>query len=143
MNTIRIAISPEPPHSQNDVTVAVMLMSENALGRCLEYLLADVASNPWKLRKQFMEDMEREKDEAAEMFGRAGGTVAGRANNRRRTSSLTDESERVEWRPKIGGVWFHVVEEELKRRGLERHSKEWVHRWEEGELVVGCTGCID
>lgn len=99
-----------------------------------------------------MTDMQVEKEKAGWMvdfvFGGLGGTEAshgsvgsgGRAGGRRR-STMHREREQS-WSPRVGEVWFEVARAELRKRGLERHEPDGRFRWQQGEVVVGCPGCI-
>ncbi|KAI5816738.1 hypothetical protein BZA77DRAFT_53890 [Pyronema omphalodes] len=148
VNTIRLKISPDPPHNTNDETVCTMLRCTAPLRRFNEFFMADTPSAPGRLRRQFMTDMQVEKEKAGWMVDFVFGGIAGtdpsmgngaRAGGRRR-STMHREREPT-WSPRVGEVWFEVARAELKKRGLEKHEPDGRFRWQQGEVVVGCPEC--
>jgi hypothetical protein len=139
VNSIRLAMSPDPPHNKGDDTVLIMLRCSCPLQRCNEFLAADVPSAPGKLRRQFMIDMEDEKEQV-EMLTNVVFGAGDRKAGRRRGSGLSRD---LGWELKIREVWFDVAKDELRRRGLERHRTDGLFLLPEvqGEVMVGCPGC--
>ncbi|KAL7273810.1 hypothetical protein RUND412_003301 [Rhizina undulata] len=144
VNSMRLYMSPEPPHTQNDEMIVLMLRCSTSLRRCVEFFAADSPSAPRTLRKQFMLDMQVERDESE---ARSGKTAT---NNIRRHSSVygrsTKERERAErkvWTPKIGEVWFEAAKKALVDRGLKEHRQDGVYFFPDctSELIVGCPDC--
>ena len=139
VNSIRLAISPEPPHNTNDDTVSVMLRCPMPLQRCNEFFAADNPAAASKLRRQFMLDMEGEKVKTqlltSVLFDDAHQPV-----KRRGSGMLKSEAN---WTPRMGEVWFESAKNELRIRGLERHRPDKIHRFAEvqGEVMVGCPDC--
>ncbi|KAI5804425.1 hypothetical protein EDC01DRAFT_419370 [Geopyxis carbonaria] len=141
VNSLRIGISPEPPHTTNDATVSVLLRCPAPLTRAVEFFAADAPASPPRLRRTFMLDMQRERDELRIATG-GGGRKRGKSLGARHTTEEAREHE--SWSPKIGEVWFEVARAELRRRGLERHRSDGVYFFPEcqGEVLVGCPECI-
>jgi hypothetical protein len=138
VNSIRLAMSPEPPHNKGDDTVLIMLRCSTPLQRCSEFLAADVPSAPGKLRRQFMLDMEDEKEQVDMLPNVVFGSGDRKAARRR--SGLPRD---LGWEVKIREIWFNVARNELRRRGLERHRADGLFLLPEvqGEVMVGCPGC--
>ena len=67
VNTLRIAISPDPPHTINDDVVCVMLRCPTPLQRCIDFFAADSPEGSPRLRRQFMLDMQTEKQACARL----------------------------------------------------------------------------
>ena len=125
VNTIRLSLSPEPPHNQNDIVVTTLLRSFNSLNRILEYFLADSSGSRnggRHLRKNFMTSMQREMEEAE-----------------LRSPITWGDSNR----PRVKETWFEVANEEMERRGLRGHEPE-LYNFNGGPSVrVGCQMCRD
>ena len=81
VNTLRLAISPDPPHTINDDVVCVMLRCPTPLQRCIDFFAADSPTGSSRLRRQFMLDMQAEKQACAMLapvvFGGSGGGGGG------------------------------------------------------------------
>jgi len=136
VNSIRLSMSPEPPHKQNDELVAIILRCQMPLNRCVEFFAADCPGAPRGLRKQFMQDMEGERMDAEIKFG--GGAVL-----RRSSSGHSREASRRKWSPKVTEVWFEAAKVALAERGLQEHKPDGVYFFPEcsQELLIGCPGC--
>ncbi|KAH0607006.1 uncharacterized protein H6S33_002994 [Morchella sextelata] len=134
VNLLRLSLSPEPPHNQNDEQVALILRCTMPLQRCVEFFAADVPSASGRLRKQFMSDMQDERVEMeAKLVGRAAGG---------RRGSTYGGSRRV-WAPRVGEVWFDAAKKALGERGLREHGPDGVYFFPDcsQELLVGCPDC--
>ncbi|KAI5779420.1 hypothetical protein DFH27DRAFT_489207 [Peziza echinospora] len=99
VNSIRLSLSPEPPHNQNDILVTTLLRSHAGLERILAYFQADsvgTRNGGRQLRRAFMQSMQRDREEAESKspisFGGGG------------------------YRPKVKETWFLVATEEMERR---------------------------
>ncbi|KAA8912761.1 hypothetical protein FN846DRAFT_932653 [Sphaerosporella brunnea] len=140
VNSIRLAMSPDPPHNMGDDTVLIMLRCASPLQRCNEFLAADVPSAPSKLRRQFMADMVGEKEQV-EMLTNVVFGASDRKAGKRRGSGLAKD---LGWELKIREIWFDVARNELRRRSLERHRADGLFLFPEvqGEVMVGCPGCV-
>ncbi|RPA99778.1 hypothetical protein L873DRAFT_1737855 [Choiromyces venosus 120613-1] len=136
VNSIRLSMSPEPPHKQNDELVAIILRCHMPLNRCVEFFAADCPGAPWGLKKQFMQDMEEERADAENKFG-------GAAALRRSSSGHSREASRRKWSPKVTEVWFEAAKVALAQRGLQEHKPDGVYFFPEcsQELLIGCPGC--
>ncbi|CUS06970.1 unnamed protein product [Tuber aestivum] len=136
VNSIRLSMSPEPPHKQNDELVAIILRCPIPLNRCVEFFAADCPGAPRGLRKQFMQDMEGERADAEIRFG--GGTAP-----RRSSSGHSREASRRKWSPRVSEVWFEAARIALAERGLQEHKPDGVYFFPEcsQELLIGCPGC--
>jgi len=137
VNTIRLAISPDPPHNTNDDTVCIMLRCPCPLQRCLEFFAADTPSAPSRLRRQFMIDMQEEKEKAGVLEHIVFGGPDKKTGKRRGTGSVKEPS----WNPRVSEVWFEVAKCELRKRGLEQHLADGIFRFSPGEVMVGCPEC--
>ncbi|KAF8251866.1 hypothetical protein K440DRAFT_612203, partial [Wilcoxina mikolae CBS 423.85] len=109
VNTIRLALSPDPPHNTNDDTVCIILRCPSPLQRCLEFFHADTPSAPSRLRRQFMIDMQDEKEKADLLAHVVFGGLDRKAGKRRGTGSAGESS----WNPRVSEVWFEVARCEL------------------------------
>ncbi|KAI5853384.1 hypothetical protein BZA05DRAFT_336742 [Tricharina praecox] len=138
VNTVRLSLSPEPPHNTNDDTVSVMLRCTNPLQRCSEFFAADSPGSPSRLRKKFMMDMQDEKEKAELLASVVFG--GDRKVGKRRASGMVKD---LPWAPRMGEVWFEVARNELRKRGLEQHAADGLFRFPEvqGEVMIGCPGC--
>ncbi|KAG0128235.1 hypothetical protein HOY82DRAFT_580198 [Tuber indicum] len=136
VNSIRLSMSPEPPHKQNDELVAIILRCQIPLNRCVEFFAADCLGASRGLRKQFMQDMEGERADAEVRFG-------GGAGLRRSISGHSREASRRKWSPKVTEVWFEAAKVALAERGLQEHKPDGVYFFPEcsQELLIGCPGC--
>lgn len=122
VNSIRIALSPEPPHNVNDELVGVLLRCKAPLAACVRFFDADRPNASRKLSKLFMQEMQTEREELR---------------------ARLDLKKGVEWRPRIGEVWFEIAREELKKRGLQRHRCDgmFVLPGTQKKFVIGCPDC--
>lgn len=138
VNTIRLAISPEPPHNTNDDIVSVMLRCPTPLQRCNEFFAADTPSTSGRLRRQFMLDMQDEKVRTELLANLL--FEDGIKTGKRRGSSLYKGPS---WTPRMGEVWFESARNGLRARGLERHRADGMYYFPEvqGEVMVGCPDC--
>jgi len=136
VNSIRLGMSPEPPHKQNDELVAIILRCQMPLNRCVEFFAADCPGAPRSLRKQFMQDMEGERMDAEIKFG-------GGAALRRSGSGHSREASRRKWSPKVTEVWFEAAKVALAERGLQEHKPDGIYFFPgcSQELLIGCPGC--
>ncbi|KAH8153263.1 uncharacterized protein LAJ45_02850 [Morchella importuna] len=136
VNLLRLSLSPEPPHNQNDEQVALILRCTMPLQRCVEFFAADVPSASGRLRKQFMSDMQ---DERVEMEAKLVGRALGGSGGGRRGSAY---GRRV-WAPRVGEVWFDAAKKALGERGLREHGPDGVYFFPDcsQELLVGCPDC--
>ncbi|KAF8472038.1 hypothetical protein BDZ91DRAFT_717070 [Kalaharituber pfeilii] len=128
VNTIRVSVSPDPPHNQNDALVCTLLRCTSAFLRMIDYFDADSGAPSARgggrgLRKTFMQTMQREKEVAEQqgpiMFGGPG------------------------YVPKIKETWFMAAKEELERRGLRGHEPEVYMFKGVREVRLGCQLCWD
>lgn len=138
VNTVRLALSPEPPYNTNDEMVSVMLRCTSPLQRCNEFFIADSPGSPSRLRKKFMLDMQDEKEKAELLASVVFGGE--RKVGKRRASGMTKDPP---WAPRMGEVWFEVARNELKKRGLGQHAADGLFRFPDvqGEVMIGCPGC--
>lgn len=126
VNTMRLSLSPEPPHNHNDVLVCSLLRSHMALNRIHEYFLADsgtTRNGGRNLRKAFMEKMQREK-EVAEL-----------------RSPISFGGQ--DYQPKVKETWFQVAKEEMERRRLAGHQPELYTFRGLPSVRLGCQLCRD
>ena len=126
VNTMRLSLSPEPPHNQNDALVCSLLRSHIAMNRILEYFLADSATTRnggRNLRKNFMEKMQREKEES-EM-----------------RSPINFGGQ--EYQPKVKETWFAIAKGEMEKRGLGGHQPEIYTFKGIPSVRFGCQMCRD
>ena len=138
VNTVRLALSPEPPYNTNDEMVSVMLRCTSPLQRCNEFFAADSPGSPSRLRKKFMTDLQDEKEKTELLTSVVFG--GDRKVGKRRASGMVKD---LPWTPRMGEVWFEVARNELRKRGLEQHAADGLFRFPEvqGEVMVGCPGC--
>jgi hypothetical protein len=131
VNSIRLSMS-EPPRTQSDELVAIILRGQAPLKRCVEFFAADSNSAPRSLRKQFMQDMQEERAEAEAKFG---GTIT--------RSSSREANRRKNWSPRVSEVWFEVAKRALEARGLNEHTPDGLYCFPgcARELLIGCLGC--
>lgn len=126
INTMRLSLSPEPPHNHNDVLVCSLLRSHIALNRILEYFLADsgtTRNGGRNLRKSFMEKMQREKEEA----------------DLRSPINFGGQ----DYLPKVKETWFQVAKEEMEKRKLGGHQPELYTFRGIPSVRLGCQLCRD
>jgi hypothetical protein len=114
VNSLRIAISPEPPHNANDDTVSLMLRCPTSLQRCVEFLAADSPSAPSRLRKQFMVDMQGERYDA-ESRGMDLQRLKNMKGKSRRSTSISSGPAEGVWNPRIADIWFVNARTEMER----------------------------
>lgn len=138
VNSIRLSMSPEPPHNQNDEIVALMLRCQSSLKRCVEFFAADAPNASGRLKKQFMTDMQEERVDMEAKFGGGKGL-------RRMTSGHSREASRrmKAWMPRVGEVWFDAARKALAERGLKEHMPDGVYFFPDcsQELLIGCPDC--